>query len=393
MPWGSALDRREEFVRLALRPGTNLAELCRRFEITRSNGYKWLGRFRAEGHAGLEERSRRPRLSPAQTHPELERLILSVRSDHPSWGGRKIRKVLEQQGWAKPPSASTITEVLRRCGQLDGPGAGAPREWTRFEHAQPNELWQMDFKGHFALSQGRCHPLTVLDDHSRYALEIGACGDERTQTVQARLEAVFHRHGLPRRILTDNGPPWGTAGSPSRHTRLTVWLMDLGVAVRHGRPLHPQTQGKIERFHRSLKAEVLDGWRLDTLQAAQTAFDRWRDVYNFKRPHEALKDMATPHLLYAASSRTMPERIDPPQYEPKAIVRKVQQGGWLGFKGRQINCSKAFVGRQLVLRPLEHDGLFDLCYRSHLLGHVDLRQNTDQPVLNVSEQVSSMSPV
>ena len=393
MPWGSAVDRREEFVRLASQPGANRAELCRRFEISRSNGYKWMGRYDAEGRVGLEERSRRPRSSPAQIGPELEARILAVRAEHPSWGGRKIRKVLERDGLAKPPSASTITETLRRHGRLDGPGAGEPRDWTRFEHAQPNDLWQMDFKGHFALAHGRCHPLTVLDDHSRYALEIGACGDEQTETVQARLEAVFRRHGLPRRILTDNGSPWGTSGSEARHTKLTVWLMDLGVGVSHGRPLHPQTQGKVERFHRSLKAEVLDGWRLDTLPVVQSAFDRWREVYNFKRPHEALKDMATPHTLYTMSPRTMPKLIVPPQYEPKALVRKVQDGGWISFKGRQINCSKAFVGRRLVLRPTETDGLFDLCYRSHLLGHVDLRQNTDQPVLDVSEQVSSMSPV
>jgi transposase InsO family protein len=387
------VDRREEFVRLASKPGANRAELCRRFEISRSNGYKWLGRYHAEGGGGLEERSRRPRSSPSRSCPVVEAQVLAVRAAHPSWGGRKIRKVLERDGVAKPPSASTITEILRRHGQLDGPGAGEPRDWARFEHAEPNDLWQMDFKGHFALAQGRCHPLTVLDDHSRYALEIGACGDERTETVQARLEAVFRRHGLPRRILTDNGSPWGTSGSEARHTRLTVWLMDLGVAVSHGRPLHPQTQGKVERFHRSLKAEVLDGWRLETLQAAQSAFDHWRDVYNFKRPHEALQDMATPHTLYTTSPRPLPKCIVPPQYEPKAIVRKVHDGGWISFKGRQINCSKAFVGRTLVLRPTETDGLFELCYRSHLLGHVDIRQNTDQPVLDVSERVSSMSPV
>jgi transposase InsO family protein len=386
------LERREEFVRLASQPGANRAELCRRFGISRSNGYKWLGRGGADDLAGLEERSRRPHASPKQTSAEIEARVLAVRADHPAWGGRKIRKVLERTGLAQPPSPSTITQILRRHGQLDGPGAGALRSWTRFEHAAPNDLWQMDFKGHFALGEGRCHPLTVLDDHSRYALEIGACGNERTATVQERLSTVFRCYGLPWRILADNGPPWGTSGSPQRHTPLTVWLLDLGVEVSHGRPFHPQTQGKDERFHRTLAAEVLDGKSFRTLVEAQAAFDVWREVYNTKRPHEGI-GLDTPSDRYAMSSRSMPDVIDPPEYEPGAEVRKVQDPGWFSFKGRRLNCPKAFIGRRLALRPTTTDGLFDLCYRSHLLGQIDLRQNNDQPVLDVSEQVSSMSPV
>jgi transposase InsO family protein len=390
MPWGSALDRRLEFVRLARAPGCNFSELCRRFDVSRSDGYKWKGRYEAAGPAGLEERSRRPLSSPGRTAPELEAAVLGVRAAHPAWGGRKIRKVLQLAGW-DAPAASTITEILRRHGRLDGPGAGEARAWARFEHAAPNDLWQMDFKGHFALASGRCHPLTVLDDHSRYALEIGACGDEREATVRERLTEVFRRYGLPLRLLADNGPPWGSAG-PERHTRLTVWLLDLGVAVSHGRPYHPQTQGKDERFHRTLKAEVLDGRPLADLAGAQTAFDRWREVYNAKRPHEAL-GLETPASRYRMSERPMPERIEPPDYEPQAHVRKVHDTGWISFKGRQINCSKAFVGRRLALRATNTDGVFDLCYRSHVLAQVDLRQNITQTVLDVPERVSSMSSV
>ncbi len=316
--------------------------------------------------------------------------MLAVRAEHPAWGGRKIRKVLQLADW-EAPSASTITEILRRHGKLDGPGAGQARDWVRFEHEAPNDLWQMDFKGHFALGAGRCHPLTVLDDHSRYALEIGACGDERETTVRGRLTQVFRRYGLPRRVLTDNGPPWGAAG-PERHTRFGVWLMDLGVGIAHGRPYHPQTQGKDERFHRTLKREVLDGRTLHDLASAQAAFDRWREVYNAKRPHEAL-GLETPATRYRMSLRPMPERIEPPDYEPQAHVRKVHDTGWISFKGRQINCSKAFVGRRLALRATEPDGVFDLCYRSHVLAQVDLRQNITQTVLDVPERVSSISPV
>jgi transposase InsO family protein len=361
--------------------------------VSRSNGYKWLRRYEVEGAAGLLERSRRPLDSPGRSSAELEAQVLAVRVEHPAWGGRKIAKVLERSG-VVPPSASTITEILRRHGALTGAAAGGARAFVRFEHPEPNDLWQMDFKGHFRLGGpgNRCHPLTVLDDHSRYALEIGACGDEQATTVEARLTEVFRHYGLPRRILADNGPPWGTAGAASRHTTLTVWLMDLGVGIVHGRPYHPQTQGKDERFHRTLKAEVLNGRSFNSLDQAQAAFEAWRSVYNTRRPHEALA-YDTPGSRYRMSPRAMPETIEPAQYEPQSQVRQVGDTGWISFKGRAIHCSKAFAGKRVVLRATDTDGLFDLCYRTDLLAQVDLRENIAQPVLDVPEQVSSMSPV
>jgi transposase InsO family protein len=388
----SIVSHREEFCQLAAKPGANVRELCRRWKVGSATAYKWIARYRQEGSAGLVDRCRRPHSSPGRSPPAVEAEVLAVRSAHRAWGGRKIRRVLEWKGMDRPPAASTVTAILRRHDRLDGPGAGEPRDWRRFEHAAPNDLWQMDFKGHFPLAQGRCHPLTVLDDHSRYALEIGACGDEQTQTVQARLERVFGQHGLPSRILADNGPPWGTAGSGQRHSVLTVWFLDLGIGISHGAPYHPQTQGKDERFHRTLKAEVLDGEAFADLDQAQRAFDAWRRVYNTQRPHEAI-GLKTPISRYEPSPRSMPQTITPPQYEPQAFVRKVYQGGWLSFKGRKINCSKAFAGRALALRATNTDGLFDLCYRKHVLARVDLRQNIVQPVHHVPEQAFTVSPV
>ncbi len=366
------MSEREEFCRLASVEGCNRRELCRRFGISPSVGYKWLWRYQDEGSAGLSDRSRRPTRSPGRTSEDLEGQILAVRTEHPTWGGRKIKRVLQDGGVAAAPSASTITDILRRHGRLDGPGTGETRHWTRFEHAEPNDLWQMDFKGHFAMREGRCHPLTVLDDHSRYSLTIGACDDERTATVRAHLEALFARHGLPRRILTDNGSPWGTAGSTERHTVLTVWLMDLGVTVVHGRPYHPQTQGKDERFHRTLKGELLDGRIFESLAEAQKAFDAWRHVYNSKRPHEAL-DLATPATRYRSSPRSMPRYVAPPEYEPQAHVRKVRANGAISFRNRDFSTCKAFAGKYVALRATNTDGLFDLCYRRHRLAQIDLR--------------------
>jgi transposase InsO family protein len=314
----STVSLRAEFCRLARQEGANRSELCRRFEISRMTGYKWLERCAAEGLGGLQDRSRRPHRSPGRTAVEMEAQVLELREAHPCWGGRKLKRTLERDGLPGVPAASTITEILRRHGKLDGPRAGEPRDYVRFEHAAPNDLWQMDFKGHFGLDQGRCHPLTVIDDHSRDALEIGACGNERSGTVQARLERLFARYGLPGRMLTDNGPPWGTAG-PERHTRLTVWLFDLEVGISHGRPYHPQTQGKDERFHRTLKAEVLDRRRFGELDEAQAAFDAWREVYNTKRPHEAI-GLDVPADRYRparAPCRTLRPTMSPPRRSAK----------------------------------------------------------------------------
>jgi transposase InsO family protein len=304
------MDEREEFARLALAPGANKSELCRRLGISRSNGHKWLKRYLAQGRAGLCDRSRRPQHSPRRTSPAVEGEVLRLREEsNNAWGGRKIERVMHDGGWVEVPTPSTITEILRRHGKLEERRREHPGTYQRFERAAPNELWQMDFKGHFPLAHGRCHALTVLDDHSRYALTIAACPNEQDATVRAQLVAVFRRYGLPFAMLMDNGSPWGNAGDQP-HTAFTVWLMRLGVAVTHCRPLHPQTQGKEERFHRSLKAEVLAGKSFRDLTACQHAFTRWRHVYNHERPHEALA-LASRHSATGRAHALFPRRCRP----------------------------------------------------------------------------------
>src|SRR5665213_1230877 len=238
MPWRelSIMDQREEFVRLASVGGANRSELCRRFGISRSKGYKWLQRYAAEGQEGLADRSRRPLRSPGRSADTVEAAVLGIRaSSNDAWGGRKIAKVMSRNGEPAVPAPSTITAILRRHGQLDRRDGEHPGSFQRFERAAPNELWQMDFKGHFPLSHGRCHPLTVLDDHSRYALGLEACGNEQDATVRERLVTLFRRYGLPFAMLMDNGSPWGDAGGQP-FTIFTVWLMRLGIRVAHGRP-------------------------------------------------------------------------------------------------------------------------------------------------------------
>jgi len=374
MPWHevSIMERREEFVSLAGQEGSNRRELCRRFGISATTGYKWLGRARAaKGEAGwAADRSRRPQHSPGRTEAAVEAAVLGVRDAHPAWGARKIVHWLVREG-AATPSASTVHAVLARHGRIVPPErAAAP---GRFEHPAPNLVWQMDFKGRTALQGGRwCHPLTVLDDHSRYALGLQACADETTATVRQRLERVFERYGLPEAFLVDNGSPWGGA-MQGEWTRLGVWLLKLGVRLIHSRPYHPQTRGKNERFHRTLKAELLALRRFRDLDRAQAGFDRWRHAYNHDRPHQAL-GFDVPASRYRPSARALPRTLPEPHYAKGDILRRVgTTKGYVSFKGRLWRVSDAFRGETLAIRPRATDGCFAICFASYQIATIDLR--------------------
>ena len=366
----SVLSQKIEFVRLALCEGANVSALCRQFGIGRTLGYTLLARHGAEGGKGLEERSRRPLTSPRRSGADVEAAVLAIRAAHPAWGGRKIAKVLERRGLAAP-APSTVTDILRRNGVALGEFGGGAKPFIRFEHERPNDLWQMDFKGHVALRhEGRLHPLTVLDDHSRFSIAIAACADETAETVKTRLAAAFRSYGLPVRMAMDNGSPWGSGGGHP-FTILTVWLIEAGIRVSHSRPRHPQTLGKDERFHRTLKAETLSGEPYESHACAQAALDLWRGVYNNERPHEAL-GMAVPGERYAPSPRPWPETVEPWLYQTNDIVRRVQQKGEVSFKGHIVKVPKAFCGKQIALRPTAKDGIYDAWFRHQKIRPIDL---------------------
>jgi len=373
MPWNevSTVSLRLEFVTLAAVEGANVRELCRRYGVSPPTAYKWISRFREGGAEALADRPRRPASSPARASESVEAEVLRLRDEHPAWGGRKLHRRMIDLGRRDAPAASTITAMLRRHGRLaaDAP-ASAP--FVRFEHDAPNRLWQMDFKGHFATAVGRCHPLTVLDDHSRFALGVVACGDERDATVRNCLTALFRRYGLPERILCDNGSPWGAVGNGSRYTALGVWLLRLGVGVCHGRPYHPQAQGKDERFHRTLKVEVLQGRSFDDLAACQRRFDPWRESYNHRRPHEAL-GLAVPASRYRPSGRPFPETPPEWEYGPTDSVRKVCGAGAISFQGRLHDVGKAFRSDRVAVRPTVEDGVFSVHFGVHQIAQIDLR--------------------
>jgi transposase InsO family protein len=376
MPWQEAttMSLRQEFVTLASAEGANVRALCRRYGISPKTGYKWLGRAREAGVAGLVERSRRPQVSPRRTAAEVEARVLAVRDAHPHWGGRKLRQRLLDLGPGQDvPSPSTITAVLRRHGRLP---AVPPIQhaWQRFEHETPNALWQLDFMGHRPLSAGRVHPLTLVDDHSRFALALVACPHEQRATVQAQLTACFERYGLPERILTDNAPPWGASGAGGL-TALEVWLLRLGIAVSHGRPYHPQTQGKIERFHRTVGAEVFGSRRFPDLLTCQRAFDRFRATYNLERPHAALA-LAVPASRYTVSSRAYPRTLPPIEYAPDDTIRRVNAHGVISFHDQRHFVGRGLAGLPVALRPTATTGRFSLHFVHHPLGFLDLRSPT-----------------
>lgn len=375
MPWKevSIMSQRFEFVTLAAAENANVRHLCRCFGISPNTAYKWLGRFRSAGKEALEDRSRRPHNSPARTSKEMEEAITELRAKHPAWGARKLERRLRDLGVKAVPRPSTITAILRRNNLLDPKESAKHKAFCRFEREAPNELWQMDFKGDFQLSRGRCYPLTILDDHSRFAIAVQACSGVNKSITQTELIKIFRRYGLPRQITCDNGSPWGSGGR-SHYTGLGVWLMRLGIAVSHSRPHHPQTQGKDERFHRTLEAEVLRHRHGTTLRDWQLHFDRWRVIYNTERPHEALL-MDVPVSRYQPSLRRYPEQLPAIEYGPSDIVRKVRGYGHIKYDGREYHVGKAFHGLPLALRATTTDDLFDVFFCQHKIGSLHLADN------------------
>jgi transposase InsO family protein len=369
MPWTerTTMSEKSEFVRLASEPGANIRALCRSYGVSPTTAYELLRRYRANGDKGLRERSRRPLSSPSCTDEKLVRLILEIR-DETHWGARKIARRLRDLGHAEPPHSSTIHSILRREQRLMRDDR--QQVWTRFEHPLPNDLWQMDFKGWFKTGTGVCHPLTVLDDHSRFSLCLHACADQTGVTVEERLRRVFIKYGLPWGMTMDNGSPWGDDGS-RRLTRTTAYLVRLGIRVGHSRPYHPQTQGKDERFHRTLDDELLNWTSFRDLDEAQRQFDRWRDRYNLERPHEAL-GMDAPVRHYQPSARRMPSELPPIEYELGAEVRKVDGYGYISFHGQKVRVGRGCSGLPVVIRPHVDDGIFDVFFCHHQVVQFDL---------------------
>jgi len=366
------MSERQEFITFARQEGANITALCRQFGISRKTAYKWLGRAVA-GERTFPDRSRRPHRSPGITPAAVEAVVLAERAKHPAWGGRKLHHALARQGMVQPPAPSTITAILRRHELL--PPDPPPRAFRRFAHAAPNELWQLDFMGPRDLDAGQVHPLTLLDDHSRFALLVAACGDQQTGTVRAHLTRVFTHYGLPRAILCDNGSPWAPAGEVGL-TRLEAWWLRLGIEPWHGRVYHPQTQGKVERLHGTIALEVFGQRTVPDLATAQVAFDSFRTCYNQDRPHEALED-GVPIEHYAPSPRPFPETLPQIVYGPDDTVRVVTIYGSIQWQGRRHFVSRGLVGEPVGIRPTTEDGLWHIYYCQRQVAIIDRREQPE----------------
>ncbi|WP_258005961.1 integrase core domain-containing protein [Coxiella burnetii] len=271
------------------------------------------------------------------------------------------------------PCIKTVNRILKRYGRVTIEESLKRKKFIRFEHEHPNDLWQMDFKGHFRLTNKiRCHPLTLLDDCTRYSLGIIACGDERLETVKQALIDIFRKWGLPKRMTMDNGAPWGYSGSQN-YTQLTVWLIQQTIYVSHSRPYHPQTQGKLERFHRTFKQEFLNRYYFDTLAQAQKGFDWWRDFYNDERPHSAI-EAYSPSEIYHRSERSYCEKIQPYEYATEMDVRKVNQKGIMSYKGRRYFVGEAFGGQAMGLMPSNENDIVNVYFCHQKVFKLDLNQ-------------------
>ncbi len=382
MPWNRTdpVNERLKFVAAAQSGRCSMTELCVQFGISRKTGYKILRRYEQEGPEALRDRSRAPHRHPNQTPPELEAAILRVRKAHSTWGSKKILAVLERE-WDPDvvPARSTVDALLKRAGVVKPRGRRARRQPSSppvVEARAPNDVWSIDYKGWFRVGDGtRCDPLTINDVFSRASLECRAMFSPKLEDVKRRLEYMFWNLGMPRFILSDNGPPFASQGI-GRLSRLSAWLLRLGVRPIFIEPGHPEQNGRHERFHETLKAETATPPR-GSLRAQQGAFDRFQIVYNEERPHEAL-GMRTPSEVYVRSSRVMPFPVSEHEYADGFEVRRVRQDGMMKWAGGQIFVGQALAGELIGLRS--GDGHWYVHLGPMRLGVLHERSGTVVPV-------------
>jgi transposase InsO family protein len=355
----------------------NMAELCRMYGISRQTGYTWVNRYREANRdvRAVGERSRRPRRFPTAIPAEVEDLIVAARKRWPKWGPRKLhQRLVEANPGLAVPSASVMTKVLKRRG-LTTPRrrrrrilpAGITAPFSNCD--EPNAVWCMDFKGWFLTGDGvRCYPFTLIDAFSRYLLRCEGLCDPDGAHVRSILDSAFLEFGLPLALRSDGGPPFASTG-PARLTELSVWLLSLGLRVEIIAPGKPQQNGRLERFHRTLKAETVSPPAVDG-RAQQRVFDLWRRDYNHERPHEALK-FRRPASVYCASPRRYPRPLVQPQLNPYGHGTRVDKHGCIKWHQRDIFISSALKYEYLELEADRHDGRWNVRWGAIPLGALD----------------------
>ena len=325
-----------------------MSALCREFGISRKTGYKWLRRFNESGNLdALEDLSRKPHKNPNQTSNAVELRVEELRRST-GWGGKKLRLILADEGIHL--AASTIDRIIQRRGLTRKRRRGT-KATQRFERTRPNELWQMDFKGEYRLKEGgHCHPLSILDDHSRYNVGLFALNSIQLPGVQHSLINCFERCGVPEAMLMDHGIPWWSNTNGYGLTKLSVFLIKQGIDLIYGAPYHPQTRGKVERFNRTLDETLRYIGLPNTIAGFDAAFTSFSKTYNHHRPHEGL-DMQVPAKRYSPSPRAYNPAPEPWIYPSGTEVRRLNSAGCLGYNGK----------RYFVCEALAHE---EVCYQA-----------------------------
>jgi transposase InsO family protein len=382
MPWKetNVVDERTRFVLEYDSDEYTMAELCRIYGIARKTGYQWVERYEVQGLSGLHDRRYGAGSHPNQTDSAMEAQILQLKYAHPSWGAKKLRGyLLRKRNDMHWPVVSTFGEILRRQG-LSAPQAKrlkTPVYTKPFEKVEKaNQVWCADFKGWFRTANGeRIDPLTVSDAHSRYLLRCQSVEKTNTEQVQAIFAAMFREYGLPYAIRTDNGAPFASRAIAGI-SRLSVYLMKLGIVPERIKPGHPEQNGRHERMHRTLKAETAKPPAANR-RAQQRAFDRFRQEYNQERPHEALQQQ-TPASCYQRSPRTYPDRIAEPEYDSPMKGKRVYPDGTFFWKGTQIFISKSLGGESIGLEPID-DRHWEVYFAAFPLARFDSHKLILQP--------------
>lgn len=376
MPWRteSVMEQRVEFVIRAQRREESIAQLCREYGISRPTGYLWLERYREVGSiSALGEHSRRPWRTPRRTAGAIEARVLEWR-DKTGWGGPKIAEILRQRGIQVAPA--TAQRILKRTGRVVKPVVEKTR--GRFERAECNELAQMDFKGEYTLRQGKCYPLSFLDDCSRYLHGLWPLNSTGGAGVKQTLEGHFRAVGVPQSILMDHGTPWFSTSNQHGLTWVAVWLIKQGVVLRYSGIGHPQTQGKVERFHRTLKARTKHRGEPVTMAEWQEWATDFRREYNQERPHEALA-MKTPAEVYQAVN------LRPYQEQPRAweyqggSIKRLSTQGLLEYRGGRYFVSEALAHEWVRVDELEEKLL--VTFRHLTVREIELRTGRSTAVL------------
>lgn len=380
MPWENVttMEEKHRFITLAQSDRFTISELCESFGISRKTGHKWLNRYAEGGFDGLLEQSRAPKSVPLRTEDSIERLIISERRKHSTWGGKKIQKLLQSQhAIEKPPSISTVNAILKRNGMVkDRRRRGGVFKVERGSLTQadhPNHVMAVDFKGWFKTQDGeRFDPLTATDLYSRYILKAQGLPQATTRWTQQAFNALFKRNGLPEIIRVDNGAPFASVG-PGGLSRLSVWWIGLGIEVQFTRPGCPQDNGSHERMHRTMKAECCKP-SSQNRRAQQQRIDRWKKEFNQQRPHEAL-DQRVPSEVYQASSNRLDEQIKPDLYGPGAQTKRVSQSGHISLEGYSCHVGDAFAGAEVSIEEIETTGIVNIQYANVKLGSFEIAPN------------------